>query len=60
MKHSYLSSAKIIPDITNFFSLGILGMQNIFDTTLKEYLVRYSDEIGEVEGYYSYFVLIFY
>ena len=35
-------------------------MQNIFDTTLEEYIVRYSDEIGKVEGYYSYFVLIFY
>ena len=50
MKHSYLSSVKINPDINNSFSLGILGMQNIFYTTFKGYIVRYTDELWEAEG----------
>ena len=48
MKHFYLSGEKILPDINNSFSLGILGIQNILMLLLEEYVfrdpIKYRDE----------------
>ena len=47
LKPSYLSTSKITPYVDNSLNLGDIGEIDYYNTTLKEYKVKYPDGISD-------------